>query len=61
MILKIGAPPHVVDRFSRLQNGEIVMSFTFAELLNGALKKINQLVTILPVQEMSADVAKQYA
>ena len=43
---------------------------TFGELLNGALKsnqsrsaleKINQLATILPVQAMSAEVAKQYA
>jgi len=69
--IKNRRPPHVIDRFSRLQNGEVVMSLiTFGELLNGALKsnqasialkKINQLATILPVQEMSADVAKQYA
>ncbi len=69
--IKNRRPPHVIDRFSRLQDGEVVMSLiTFGELLNGALKsnqasialkKINQLATILPVQAMSADVAKSYA
>ena len=64
-------PPQVIKRFSDLQGGDVVMSLiTFGELLNGALKskqanialkKINQLSTILPVQAMSADVAKQYA
>ena len=69
--IKNRRPSHVIDRFSRLQDGDVVMSLiTFGELLNGALKsnqanialqKINQLATILPVQAMSADVAKQYA
>jgi len=69
--IKNRRPPHVIDRFSRLQDGEVVMSLiTFGELLNGAmksnqaniaLKKINQLASILPVQAMSADVAKLYA
>ena len=69
--IKNRRPPHVIKRFSRLQGGEVVMSLvTFGELLNGALKsnqshsaleKINQLATILPVQAMSAEVAKQYA
>ena len=69
--IKNRRPPHVIKRFSSLQSGEVVMSLiTFGELLNGALKsnqanialqKINQLATILPVQAMSADVAKQYA
>jgi len=69
--IKKRRPPHVIKRFSRLQGGEVVMSLvTFGELLNGALKsnqshsaleKINQLATILPVQAMSAEVAKQYA
>jgi len=69
--IKNRRPSHVIDRFSRLQDGEVVMSLiTFGELLNGALKsnqanialkKINQLATILPVQAMSADVARQYA
>ena len=69
--IKNRRPPHIIKRFSRLQGGEVVMSLvTFGELLNGALKsnqsnsaleKINQLATILPVQAMSADVAKHYA
>ena len=69
--IKNRRPPQVMNKFSRLQSGDIVMSLvTFGELLNGALKsnqanvvlkKINQLATILPVQAMSADVAKQYA
>ena len=69
--IKNRRPPHVIERFSRLQSGEVVMSLiTFGELLNGslksnqasiALKKINQLATILPVQAMSVDVAKSYA
>jgi tRNA(fMet)-specific endonuclease VapC len=69
--IKNRRPPHVIKRFSRLQDGEVVMSLvTFGELLNGALisnqsssalKKINQLATILPVQDMTADVAKHYA
>ena len=69
--IKNRRPPHVIKRFSSLQSGEVVMSLiTFGELLNGALKsnqanialqKINQLATILPVQAMSADIAKQYA
>ncbi len=69
--IKNRRPPHVVERFSRLQNGEVVMSLvTFGELLNGALKsnqasraleKINQLASILPVQAMSVDVADYYA
>ena len=69
--IKNRRPPHVLDRFSRLQSGEVVMSLiTFGELLNGALKsnqansaleKINQLAIILPVQNMSPDVAKHYA
>jgi len=69
--LKNRRPKHVIDRFLRLQSGEVVMSLiTFGELLNGALKsnqansslaKINQLATILPVQNMSTEVAKHYA
>jgi len=69
--IKNRRPPHIIDRFSRLQGGEVVMSLiTFGELLHGALKsnqansalkKINQLATILPVQDMSEDVAKHYA
>ncbi len=69
--IKNRQPPHVIKRFSQLQSGEVVMSLiTFGELLNGALKsnqanialkKINQLATVLPVQEISADVAKHYA
>jgi len=69
--IKNRRPPHVIDRFSRLQSGDVVMSLiTFGELLNGALKsnqassalkKINHLATVLPVQDMSVDVAKQYA
>ena len=69
--IKNRRPPHVIKRFSSLQSGEVVMSLiTFGELLNGALKsnqanialqKINQLATILPVQAMSADIAKHYA
>lgn len=69
--IKNRQPPQVIKRFSHLQSGEVVMSLiTFGELLNGALKsnqanialkKINQLSTVLPVQKMSADVAKHYA
>lgn len=69
--IKNRRPPHVIERFSRLQDGEVVMSLvTFGELLNGALKsnqsdsalkKINQLAIVLPVQDMSADVAREYA
>jgi tRNA(fMet)-specific endonuclease VapC len=56
---------------SCLQDGDVVISLvTFGELLNGALKsnqsdialkKINQLASILPVQEMTVDVARIYA
>jgi len=69
--IKNRRPPHVVERFSRLQSGEVVISLvTFGELLNGALKssqassalkKINQLTSVLPVQAMSVDVANYYA
>ena len=68
--IKNHRPPHVIERFSHLQDGEVVMSLvTFGELLNGALKsnqsdialkKINQLAVVLPVQDMSADVARKY-
>lgn len=69
--IKNRRPSHIIERFSRLQSGEVVMSLvTFSELLNGALKsnqsevalkKINQLASISPVQDMSVDVANNYA
>ena len=69
--IKNRRPPHVIDRFSRLRDGEVVISLvTFGELLNGALKsnqstiakkKINQLASILPVLGMTVEVARNYA
>lgn len=63
-------PPSVEERFSKLLQGEVVMSLiTFGELINGARKSsepktalanILRLGKIVPVQDMSVETAEYY-
>lgn len=63
-------PPHVLDRFKRLQPGDAVISvITYGELRYGAEKsrerqkamlRLQELVTLMPVLDMPAEAGESY-